>query len=69
MGYKDETFLDKIWGIRYSLIWIVWAILGWVVGTATAKHFDDWSLAPALPILGIMVLGMLVQKYKLLGED
>lgn len=69
MSYSDETIWDKIKNIRYSLIWIVWFILGIGSGLLTAKYFDSYSLAPAIPVLVTMGIGLLFQKYKLLGED
>ena len=69
MSYKDENLLDKIWGTRYSLIWVVWFVLALKLGMITAAHYGNDSWMPALPILGVMGLGLLFQKFKLLGED
>ena len=68
MSYKDETILDKIWNIRYSLIWVVWFLIGWFLAETTNKHFEN-DYAAAVPILLVMAAGLLFQKYKLLGED
>lgn len=69
MNYKDETIWDKIKSIRYSLIWIVWFAIAVKAALFTAKHYDSHSLAPAIPVVVVMVIGLLFQKYKLLGED
>ena len=69
MSYKDETILDKLWNLRYALIWILWAFIAAVLALAVAALVSPYSLLPAIPVLLVMYGGYLVHKHKILGED
>lgn len=66
MSYKDETFLDKVWGFRYSLIFILLFVIGYKLGDLIKPHVDSWSLAPALGPIAAMLLWGAIYKFKLL---
>lgn len=66
MSYKDETFLDKVWGFRYSLVFILLFVIGYKLGDLIAPHYDSWSIMPAIGPIVSIVLWFLIYRFKLL---
>ena len=66
MSYSDETFWDKLWNLRYSLVFILLFVVGYKIGDLIAPHYDSWSIMPAIGYVVSIVLWFLIYRFKLL---